>query len=736
MTHRFIQVHQMDQAQVVASIARSVDRTIVFCNTKRACDRVATELEKLGVAAQAIHGDLRQRHREKALAAFSEGTTTVLVATDVAARGIHVDDVEVVIHFDPPDDHKTYLHRSGRTARAGDSGLAVSLVRWNEELHVKRLQKRLGLDIPIVEMFSERSPVGRSRFLEPCRLASPRSDVGFGRRRPVSVNAMASVSRPDTNWLHHASTVGVDGIADAVLDACAVHGGVADPASQRILVSEPAGGWANPRLLGWVHEWSSSATERSSRGAYYTPPDFAASVVDAALSGIAVPKFTVDPACGGGVFLLEMLDRLLSEGVAPKDCVAGVAGIEIDAGAASVANLAIRAWQLFNGVSEPAPAKVAVMDSLERWPRSWPDVDLIIGNPPFASPLKSGAIPAAAAAYRNHHSEVLGPYADLAAIHLWRASQILHDGGRLAFVAPVSIVNARDTGRLWERFEAEADAVHVLIPESNPFEASVRVFVPVFEIRRQTTSGRRSLPHAVGEAIGLPMLPDLESAPTLSSICQATSGFRDEFYGLAECVAEEDAAGVDLAKLVTVGSIDVLSCSWGRKPTRFAKARWNRPVVDRSELEGKVARFVAGQRQPKVLVATQTKVLEPVLDPVGDLVGVTPTIVVTGNRPAHVAAVLLAPPVNAIAVQRWFGTGMSDTSLRPTASTLLELPLPADTSAWDAAARLIEETTHPVDGSQSTPDPERLRQIATLMNDAYGAEPAVLSWWLARSGLD
>ncbi len=154
MTHRFIQVHQMDQAKVAASIAKSVDRTIVFCNTKRACDKVAGELDKLGVAAQAIHGDLRQRHREKALAAFSAGQTSVLVATDVAARGIHVDDVEVVIHFDPPDDHKTYLHRSGRTARAGDSGLAVSFVRWNEELHVKRLQKRLALDIPIVEMFS------------------------------------------------------------------------------------------------------------------------------------------------------------------------------------------------------------------------------------------------------------------------------------------------------------------------------------------------------------------------------------------------------------------------------------------------------------------------------------------------------------------------------------------------------------------------------------------------------
>jgi superfamily II DNA/RNA helicase len=106
------------------------------------------------VSAAAIHGDLRQNMREKALHSFSSGKLKVLVATDVAARGIHVDDVDVVIHYDPPSDHKTYLHRSGRTARAGESGLVVSLVLWNQELEVKRLQKRLGLDMPLVEMFS------------------------------------------------------------------------------------------------------------------------------------------------------------------------------------------------------------------------------------------------------------------------------------------------------------------------------------------------------------------------------------------------------------------------------------------------------------------------------------------------------------------------------------------------------------------------------------------------------
>jgi superfamily II DNA/RNA helicase len=76
------------------------------------------------------------------------------VATDVAARGIHVDDVDVVVHYDPPSDHKTYLHRSGRTARAGTTGVVVTLILWNEEVEMRRMIRRLGLDHPLVEMFS------------------------------------------------------------------------------------------------------------------------------------------------------------------------------------------------------------------------------------------------------------------------------------------------------------------------------------------------------------------------------------------------------------------------------------------------------------------------------------------------------------------------------------------------------------------------------------------------------
>ena len=154
MAHRFLRVHQLDKVKVAAAISRNHVRTLVFVRTKRGADRLVEQLEKEDVRAAAIHGDLRQRDRERSLAQFSEGKLPVLVATDVAARGIHVDDIDVVVHFDPPEDHKAYLHRSGRTARAGEKGLVVTLVLWDQELEVRRMQRRLALNEPIVEMLS------------------------------------------------------------------------------------------------------------------------------------------------------------------------------------------------------------------------------------------------------------------------------------------------------------------------------------------------------------------------------------------------------------------------------------------------------------------------------------------------------------------------------------------------------------------------------------------------------
>lgn len=154
MVHRFVGVHKLDKVKVAAAIAGPVRRTLMFTRTKVAADRLARDLRREGVKAAPIHGDLRQAAREKSLRQFIAGELPVLVATDVAARGIHVDDVDVVVQYDPPSDHKTYVHRAGRTARAGESGVVVTLSLWDEELDIKRLQRRLELDEPIVEMFS------------------------------------------------------------------------------------------------------------------------------------------------------------------------------------------------------------------------------------------------------------------------------------------------------------------------------------------------------------------------------------------------------------------------------------------------------------------------------------------------------------------------------------------------------------------------------------------------------
>jgi superfamily II DNA/RNA helicase len=160
MEHRFLLVHQLDKVKVAAAVASGAKRTLIFTRTKRGADRLCRDLRNEGVAAAAIHGDLRQHLRERALEDFAGGRLAVLVATDVAARGIHVDGIDIVVHFDPPDDHKGYLHRSGRTARAGEQGLVVTLVLYNQQLAVERIERRLGIRQPIAEVFSNDPRLG------------------------------------------------------------------------------------------------------------------------------------------------------------------------------------------------------------------------------------------------------------------------------------------------------------------------------------------------------------------------------------------------------------------------------------------------------------------------------------------------------------------------------------------------------------------------------------------------
>jgi len=141
MDHQVFLLDHTDKVAVAAEIAARPGRTLVFVRTKHGADRLARQLSTNGADATAIHGNLSQNARQRALADFAAGYPRVLVATDVAARGIHVDDVDLVVHFDPPNDSKDYLHRSGRTARAGAKGTVVSFVQPDQETAVTRLHR-------------------------------------------------------------------------------------------------------------------------------------------------------------------------------------------------------------------------------------------------------------------------------------------------------------------------------------------------------------------------------------------------------------------------------------------------------------------------------------------------------------------------------------------------------------------------------------------------------------------
>ena len=145
MSHHLYRVPFEAKFDLVASITAREGRTLCFVRTKHGADRLARNLAAKGIPAVSLHGGLTQGQRTRALEAFRDGSSPVLVATDVAARGIHVDDVSLVLHVDPPNDPKDYLHRSGRTARAGASGTVVLLATPAEERAARGMLQKAGV---------------------------------------------------------------------------------------------------------------------------------------------------------------------------------------------------------------------------------------------------------------------------------------------------------------------------------------------------------------------------------------------------------------------------------------------------------------------------------------------------------------------------------------------------------------------------------------------------------------
>src|SRR4051794_10208070 len=157
--HRAYSLAFRDKLAVATELAGRPGRTLVFVRTQLGADRLTENLQAAGIGAQAIHGGLPQGGRRRALEAFTDARSPVLVATDVAARGIHVDDVSLVLHYDPPTDSKTYLHRSGRTARAGAAGVVVSLLLPDQVGQAKRRFRQAKVDPAVTRLRPGDAPI-------------------------------------------------------------------------------------------------------------------------------------------------------------------------------------------------------------------------------------------------------------------------------------------------------------------------------------------------------------------------------------------------------------------------------------------------------------------------------------------------------------------------------------------------------------------------------------------------
>lgn len=544
-------------------------------------------------------------------------------------------------------------------------------------------------------------------------------------------------------------------------------------AAQRVAAIEPPPAAADAWLLGQVHEALLGWQERRTAGAHYTSRHVAAGLVAWATDGgslLPLRPLVCDPAAGGGAFLLAAAELLFARGEDPAGIVrTSLWGIELNpvAVAVTAAALSFWAWQRSGDGTVTAGPHLARGDALRcagsPWPSSEPvpGFDLVVGNPPFQSQLGRSTARDVAERdeLRERFGEAAGGYADSATVFLLAACRMAQPGGRVALVQPMSVFAARDAAPARSALLEGARLDGVWTAGAKVFAANVRVGAVVLQVdgapqdqevpvvRRATGVAFEHLPDVSAPRDALRTAPSwshlitTDTTPAavhantngrVGDIASATAGFRDQYYGLIPFVVErgEEPADRMVAPLVTSGLIDPGRCRWGDAPSRFAGRVWQRPAVDVGALRAadpRLGAWIDRVLVPKVLVACQTRVVEAIVDPGGDLVPSVPVIAVWAepDRLFDLAAVLLAPWTSAWAVRRTAGAALSADAIKLSAKQILDIPLPADPAAWKEGADHLRRTG----GGLGDP-----AAFAATMNRAYGADadPDLGPWWLGR----
>ena len=497
----------------------------------------------------------------------------------------------------------------------------------------------------------------------------------------------------------------------------------------------------------------------------------------------------LDPTCGTGNFLVAAFERVraaLVRGGHMPDLAASramrcVAGIDLDADAVDICRtLLVQAAGGGDDACSIVERNVKCADSLIMarrqpqtlfadddelggdWETFMTDIDaasgfdVVVGNPPFLNQLQRETMFTAAylRKVKDRFGNAAGGYVDPAALFLLVGVDVLKlDRGRLCLIEPLSVLSTRGAGAVRQALLSQATLSAVWFAEEPIFEdAAVEIWAPILQTgidagpvavlagRSVTESGTTKPPDAHDNSWGALLasragVPAREwvTAGTLADIVSATADFRDQYYGLADHVVDRNEGGDDVPKLVTSGLIDPAHLLWGERETTFNRTRYMSPRVVVAELSEDLQLWARKRLVPKVLVATQTKILEPIVDVDGVLLPSVPVVSVEAPVDAlwRVAALLVSPPVAAIAASRHLGAALSADALKLSARDIAALPLPADAQWWNVAAVAFEQASAACSESERL---EHLAECAEAMCAAYGAadDGDLRRWWIER----
>lgn len=392
--------------------------------------------------------------------------------------------------------------------------------------------------------------------------------------------------------------------------------------------------------------------------------------------------------------------------------------------------------------------------------------DSILSNPPFLNQLRSRTAldRGLAGIVKVNSGGRTSAYTDSAAVFLDMAFDLTQPGGTVAMLLPQSVLASRDAQRIRDRAVQLASLEHIWVSDRHAFDdALVSTWAPV--VRLDTEQGmvtqthadmledKRPLELSRGELASRPTWAFLTSAArgvptfemriagTVGELATATADFRDEYYRLEGLIEETPPNGQTASNqtpIITTGLIDPAVCYWGEQPTRIHKKRWQKPCIDTSATDSSspLGIWLTRRLVPKVLLATQTRVLEVFVDDAGRYAPCLPLISVYPKDTSeiwHLACLLGSPVLTAISLDRYAGTAMTTDAIKLAAKQVLDLPLPQPEPAWDEAAEAFKLAQH----AESEQDHLYwLQRSGKLMCDCFGLSQddseKLMAWWTPR----